>query len=343
MNSLLAANFDSFGLLLPKPNHGLDRQEPGANQRLTAPESVDQVNSNNSVTVSLLSRTSVTELNNSGLHAQASSNFKLFKVLFAGSSVSSNDRQSSQQFFSTLDSDRAFRSIEFELMFLHDLLHAKAAMMQSTVGIVLRIICFFSVLGACIGFYLVEKHDYAKSDAYITLSLLLGTIALEIISFVIGTTFWRTNDIQVFILKQKRWSRSVFQFDMLKYYLNKRQRRVLYSFAGSSDLVERYIDKLAALWSSSLVPVTGDLQEFIFTRLKEKSMKASDSKQAHTAHSLKGNSVMTQPEDTSPNSEELRCKIKPEGPIPNSEELGYKINGLNYMESLLIWHLVTTL
>lgn len=76
-----------------------------------------------------------------------------------------------------------------------------------------------------------------------------------------------------------------------------------------------------------MVPITEHLQELIFNELKGKSENASDLKQAKEACSQRGNSALSRSMNTSPNSEKLK----------------WSIVEFHYMESLLLWHLATTL
>lgn len=178
VKSLLTASFDGFGILLPKPNPGPDYEEALAKHGSTTPPPIgahmveiptDEHGSTTPTTsgghqlvqvptdepmkmTQVNPDDSQTELSDIQLLQQAFSNFNVFKVLFAGSSVSSKDRANSQEYFLRLNCAKAFRSIEFELVFLHELLHTKAATTQSKVGITLRIICFSCVLCAFVCF-----------------------------------------------------------------------------------------------------------------------------------------------------------------------------------------------
>ncbi|KAL5543364.1 hypothetical protein UlMin_007148 [Ulmus minor] len=97
-------------------------------------------------------------------------------------------------------------------------------------GYILHPLCFIFILGALIFFCLVEKHGFGKFEIDLTYALLVAAIILDSISliklafsnrtlFVLDES-WK-NYIPKFILERHRWSRLVFQYDMVSYCLDK--------------------------------------------------------------------------------------------------------------------------
>lgn len=338
VNSLLNAGFESFGqVLLPKPNPGPDYEEVVAAFSRTPTRGAQMIRmQSDRMNMTLLnSENSNTEFNDFRLKEEAYSNLKAFKVLLAGSSVSFEDREKSREFFLRLNkSANAFRLVELELNILNDFLHNKAAIAQNRVEVSLRSICFAFIIAAYILFYVAKKDDYSDTDINLTYQLLVAPILLDITfiptlilskrSSLCGESSWRKR-IAAFMLKQKRWSRSVSQYDMISYCLGSRPRLVLCRMIRSNFHLEGYIDRMRTAFVSSAVPVTKDLQDFIFNELKTKSENADNLKDAAEACSQRGSSALLRSRSTTPQSTKLK----------------WSIEEFDYMESLLLWHLAT--
>lgn len=115
------------------------------------------------------------------------------------------------------------RIIEIELNLVYEVLHTKIQVTHSVLGIILRFICFGSVVAAISVFYFqVETHGLNDFDLGVTYTLFLGGIALDIIAFFMFNfsewTFvalrnYHENCIAGIIrrflhLKSSRWQRS---------------------------------------------------------------------------------------------------------------------------------------
>ncbi|ESR41325.1 hypothetical protein CICLE_v10027586mg [Citrus x clementina] len=86
--------------------------------------------------------------------------------------------------FGIFGPEDALRIIEVELNLVYEVLHTK---IQVTHSVILRFICFGSLVAALSVFYFqVEKHGLNDFDLGVTYTLFLGAIALDVISFFMG-------------------------------------------------------------------------------------------------------------------------------------------------------------
>lgn len=334
LKALFNAGFDRFGeTLLPEPYPGPDYEESVKIHRTM--REVQGGNQPDAIMVPIKYENSYhTKVHDDiDLLLIADSFFEGFKVLFTGSFLSFQDREKSREYFLGRPYSDAFRLIEYELSFLHDLMHTKMAVVQNAFGYVRRIICFFFILAAYILFFQANKQGYDKFDVVLTHALLIGTICFDII-FVAKLIFsdWsiirgpRTRHlVPTFILKRKRWSRSVFQYDMFNYCLRKCLMRILYKLAGYIFDSKGFMDRMRAMMFSSSETVTKDFEKFIFEEIKMKSLTANDLKAATEACSQRGLSALLRTSDNS------------------YIHLKWSIEEFHYLESLLLWHLATEL
>ncbi|KAH9718401.1 DUF4220 domain-containing protein [Citrus sinensis] len=102
--------------------------------------------------------------------------------------------------------------IEVELNLVYEVLHTKIQVTHSVLAIILRFICFCSVVAALSVFHFqVEKHGFNEFDVCVTYTLFLGAIALDIIAFFkLVFSDWTFNRIAAIlcwflILKTPRW------------------------------------------------------------------------------------------------------------------------------------------
>ncbi|XP_062115592.1 uncharacterized protein LOC133829809 isoform X2 [Humulus lupulus] len=340
LKALLNSSCDRFGeTLLPKADPGLDYEDAVAmysSNRVTSNVQVDEMASDETTNknIGCANIDLPSYVGNDSqilLLLDADSFFKEFKVLFSGSFLSNEHRKASREYFLNCKSHIAFRLVEFELNFLHDLMHTKAIVLQSTFGYIRRFFCSFSIIVAAFSFYRAEKRGYAKFDVYLTYALLTGTIILDIVSFVklffsersIIRAPWMEQFVPKFMLKRKHWSRSVFQSSMLKLCLYKRSTWLFYRFAGYIIDSTIMVDKMR-LWFSSFGDVTKEVEALIFDELKKKSKKNRSLEDAIEACKDRGLSALFQDCDT-------------------YVTLEWSITEFHYMESLLLWHLATDL
>ncbi|KAF4361011.1 hypothetical protein F8388_016820 [Cannabis sativa] len=298
VKALLNAGFDRFGeTLLPKPDPGRDYEDAvltyrsmrGVQVEMQPDKKIRPINHS-------YHDLSLREVDHDDIEllCAAHSFFEDFKVLFTGSFLSFQSRETSRDYFLQCSHSNAFRLVEYELSFLHDLMHTKMVVLHNMYGYIRRIVCFSSISAASILFFLTDKHGYTKFDVNLTHALLLGTISFDIISLIklifsewcIIRSPWIRHLIPACILRRKRWSRSVFQYNMFKYCLSKHQTRVFYRLASHMFNSAGFMEKLRAMWYSSLETVTKNFEEFIFKELKKKS--SNDLKAAKEACSQRG-------------------------------------------------------
>ncbi|KAF4385761.1 hypothetical protein F8388_010317 [Cannabis sativa] len=338
VKALLNSSCDRFAeALLPKPDPGLDYEDAVAmysSERVTSNVQVCEMALNGSTNKNKgygnIGIPSYVEENNE-IHwlLVADSFFKEFKLLFSGSFLSNEHRKASREYFLKCKSPKAFRLVEFELSFLHDLMHTKVTVLQNKFAHLCRSICWFSVLTAFVFFKKAEKKGYDEFDVKLTYYLLVGTIALDFISLIklifrsITRLPWMGHFIPSLILKRKHWSRSVFQSSMLKLCLYQSHTWGFYRLAGYIIGSTIIIDRMR-LWFSSSVVVTHDLEEFIFDELKKKSKKNEGLEDAIEACKDRGFSVLFP---------HCLAYVK----------LEWSIREFQYLDSLLLWHLATDL
>ncbi|XP_062116859.1 uncharacterized protein LOC133830804 [Humulus lupulus] len=260
--------------------------------------------------------------------------FERFKGLIVGFFLTSKDRKSCRDYFLKItDHQCAFRVVEYELSLLFQVLHTKVVVVRQTIGYILRFISLSSILGATIVFLLTEKNGFKSIEVILSYSLLIGAMVLDTISviklifsdwiLVVLKHSWRRY-VPSFILKRERWSRLIFQYNMISYCLDERPAW----FFDLSELfhLREVLDKLKIMMFSSSYKVTDDLQKFIFDNLKEKSNKASTLRESTEACIERGGLALSQS-----TGKDFASYIK----------LKWSISEFQYTESILLWHIAT--
>ncbi|XWS49494.1 hypothetical protein CRYUN_Cryun12cG0007900 [Craigia yunnanensis] len=111
--------------------------------------------------------------------------FQVFKRLIVDLIVGFREREESRDFFNRRTAEDALRIIEVELNFIYGTFYTKMEVVHSIVGYIFRFIAFGSVLATLGLFYFQAKKDeFHGVDIGITYTLLLGAIALDVISFL---------------------------------------------------------------------------------------------------------------------------------------------------------------
>ncbi|XP_062105975.1 uncharacterized protein LOC133817465 [Humulus lupulus] len=335
VKALVDAGFDRFGeTLLPEPNPGPDYEDAVFMYRVTRGVQIEMEPEKKIAPITYKhdhqQQKQVQGYTDFDLLSVARSFFEYFKVIFTGSFLSFQNRETSRKYFLQCSYREAFRVIEYELSLLHDLMHTKMSVLQNRLGYIRRVVCLSSVLVASILFFIAEKQGYTKFDVNLTHALLFGTICLDIVSLIkvifsqwsdTITSPWIRPLIPLFILERKRWSKAVFQYNMFNYCLSQRR---LFHFVGHVFNSTRFMEKMRAMWYSSLEKVTNDLEEFIFMKLHVKSSNANDLKAAKEECSQRGISALLHDS----------CSYT---------KLEWSIREFQYLESLLLWHLATEL
>lgn len=128
---------------------------------------------------------------------------------------------------------------------MYDVLYTKASVVYSRVGIIFRLISFISSVSAFVSFLIiVNSHRFSRVDITISYILLSGAIALEIYAIMLilfsdWTTLWLSkhnspllnrmyrgiSSLRLAVNKDKRWSRSMGQYNLLEFCLKHKPSR----------------------------------------------------------------------------------------------------------------------
>lgn len=281
----------------------------------------------------------------------ASLYFTTFKGLLVDLIFSFRERDQSMKFFRSIKAKDAFRVIEVELNFFYYVLYTKAAIVNCRRGYLFRAISIGSVITAFALFYVLNKHGFHPYDIRITYTLLLGAVGLEFVSLVmlicsdwtiafLGRSEKHRGNSSVgiicmkFLLKFKsegspfawrflhaRWSKSMFQHNLIDSQLNKWPHWIE-KLLGYASLEEWFDD----LKSGPVAKYSEELGELIFNELKRKSSAASDRKSIKEMCAARGEWALE--------------NFKPKGDCANLLPF---IRDVDYGESLLLWHIATEL
>ncbi|KAI6671734.1 hypothetical protein NL676_006619 [Syzygium grande] len=217
--------------------------------------------------------------------------FDMFKHLFTGVILNSDEAEYSYSIICKKSAEEAFKLVEVELSLMYDLLYTKAKIVYSIPGILLRFITFSSAVSVLIIFCIaVDKHVYSHVDVAITMLLLVGAVALEVYAgFTAVLSDWTmllliklrkpfgdflyrmTSSCRLFSLYNKRWSGSMGQLNLISYCSTNR------SVKFTEDEPFGFYFMLETYWQVMRVEVSDVLKEQIFKRLKENHSRCSDS------------------------------------------------------------------
>ncbi|KAK6917438.1 Protein of unknown function DUF594 [Dillenia turbinata] len=281
--------------------------------------------------------------------------FEIFKGLIVDLIFSFNERNESQQFFLKRNAADAFRVVEVELNFIYEVLYTKIVVVHCLVGYILRTICFLSLLVALIFFIFIPKKGLHQIEIGITYTLLLVALALDTIAFfMLLFSDWTvpslknsekkfpkaTKLLKFLILKKprwldqfphpypkhvrmvavlfRRWSESMSQYNLISYCLNERSTKLdaVFDYVGLKDILDQ-------MKHMSKSPFTKELRDFIFNELHRKSTIADDDAElSREICSAKGDWIL--------------------------RDIGYPsllpwVEGVEYDESLILWHIATEL
>ncbi|XP_022772094.1 uncharacterized protein LOC111314716 [Durio zibethinus] len=157
-------------------------------------------------------------LNNLDVVHYAFKYFQVFKGLVVDLIFSNRELYESRKFLIGKTAEEALRIIEVELNMIYDALYTKVEVVNSIAGYIFRFIAFglvFATLG--LFYFQAKKDEYHGVDIRITYTLLLGAIALDVISFLmlissdwifasIGPhSLWAALFCNFLALKKPRW------------------------------------------------------------------------------------------------------------------------------------------
>ncbi|XP_015883366.3 uncharacterized protein LOC107419137 [Ziziphus jujuba] len=350
LTAMYLANLKRFGsTTLPKPNPGYDYEESVAKYSQTrSVKVVEQTqitmveNLEHSYKDRSLDHSKKPEDMDMEILVTAYFLFQDFKGLLVGFILDPSDQKSSRNFFLNINSaDVSFRLMEYELSLMYQLLHTKVSVVFNGIGLLVR---FLSVCGMVVAFisyhYLVDKDKLENFELILGYVLASGAIFVDIISGIkLCFSDWllmyiyrmspepreswsanlskKMNSIRDRILRGRRWSRSVSQYNMITLCL-KLNRLENWPF---SDFVISKIDKDHIFWYfTSEEKNIKELQCLIFKELKKKSLDPSDAVKA--------------------------CSHRGDWALSRSKsyvKLQWSISEFHYAESLILWHLATEL
>ncbi|KAI3797357.1 hypothetical protein L1987_32613 [Smallanthus sonchifolius] len=256
--------------------------------------------------------------------------FQTFKRIFVDLILTFEDKDQSQSYFRHLTSSDAFSAVEIELGFAYDMLYTKAKVVYTFVGLVIRLTSVFILLMASMGFYfLCDVDEYRVTDVAITYLLFATAIIMEIFAVITmlrsdWTDVWLSQhnysraDLILPFLKKKptklRWSNSIAQIDLLSFALEEKPASLLTTqeFLG----IDKYRVKHRYKTYSK---VSNNMKDLIYKQFHVFMSSSSDPK-ALCSH--KGSFSLR----------ENGC-----------HDLLWSITKVEFDQSIIIWHIATTL
>ncbi|XVF58365.1 hypothetical protein PTKIN_Ptkin07bG0060600 [Pterospermum kingtungense] len=180
-----------------------------------------------------------------------------------------HDRKYCRSIICKKSPEEAFGLVEVELGFLYDMLYTKASLVYSRFGIYLRCISSLCSFSAFVTFLIIINNQaYSPVDIYITYSLLIGALVLELYAMMIliysdWTKLWLLEN-NFHSLKRnvngKRWSRTMANYNLINVCLKQE--------ATMSNIgVEIFGWHQNVTWQH----VDSQLRELIFHKLQERS------------------------------------------------------------------------
>ncbi|GLU15557.1 hypothetical protein SLE2022_320350 [Rubroshorea leprosula] len=219
--------------------------------------------------------------------------------------------------------DEMLRIIEIQISLLYELLHTKLPLIDSKIGYVCRMVNFGCILGALVSFSILPKKYYhnksGQFDIYLTYALLIGALALDLISIWLFMSFdWiimrlysiKKSDNE--LTDRSRWSNSVPQLNIFACRFKNKDGdypNKLIDFLGTRFETIRRRIRCVSLKNV----VEEQAWKFIFKTVKERDIGVARSKIFDPSRILTGQTT----------------------------DLAWTFNKFEYMESLLIWHIAT--
>ncbi|XP_047308708.1 uncharacterized protein LOC124912188 [Impatiens glandulifera] len=284
--------------------------------------------------------------------------FLTFRGLLSDLIFSFRERNQSRSFFLLRTPREAFKIVEVELNLFYEILYTKVVVIQRPSGYATRLISFLAALSALVLFILEPKSSqhFHPFDVGLTYLLLAGTIVLDVLSFIMliysdwtavavtktdrpnfimklirklllvkrkrwpndlmdsPTWFSRFKDVLSF---GRRWSQAIPQYNLIYYCLNQRSMIVanLIGFIGITNLLDRLKYVRTKRFNKRL-------RDFIFHQLQVKSNMAVDLETSKEIYSGRGDWALR---------------------FEGCGHLLKYINGVDYDESLISWHIATDL
>ncbi|GLT30784.1 hypothetical protein SLA2020_055720 [Shorea laevis] len=272
----------------------------------------------------------------------ASSPYGTIKNLLVGPLIAPHWRKFNRGFFLTKTPKEVLGMIEFELSLLYEILHTKLPVVNCKIGYISRIICMGFISGALLSFILITKakqyHDELEnSEVWVTYGLLIGAITLDFISirFLISSDYFVISNnslgaiendrlmewIHNRVINRRMWSKRMPQLDFITYrfkaspnWLNKMAKflpiRFILEFIQGFRSMSSQVLEEQVLWN------------FIFEQVNSKAEPAETVEMGKKICLRRGDGIL--------NSH-------------SNENLIRSVKDLDYVESLLTWHIATEL
>ncbi|KAL3720512.1 hypothetical protein ACJRO7_005343 [Eucalyptus globulus] len=259
--------------------------------------------------------------------------FKIFKLLFVGLILNSGDLKASKRMFTNdaMNSVTAFGIVEIELGFMYDLLYTKALLLNRAWGITRWVINLSVPCVVLVFFSLQDRKDYPKVDIYITFLLISAAILLEIYSVLLAFSsdwvdHWRIQRPEgsaissavafLRIWPNPRWSNSVAQFSLLK-LSSKKRNRIFSKYPWFVKLDE----KLEKNFYIDYKEFKSNIKEWTFGHMR-KTVGYLEGKSGLAGLKLEASEVLKK---------------------SNNDHLNWSVDGMEFDQSILIWHIATEL
>ncbi|XP_076932614.1 uncharacterized protein LOC143597914 [Bidens hawaiensis] len=259
--------------------------------------------------------------------------FQTFKRIFVDLILTFEDRDNSQSYFRNLKSSEAFSAVEIELGFAYDMLYTKAYVVYTFVGLVVRVTSIFIILMVLVGFcFLCDVDDYKLIDVVITYLLFATSVVMEISAVITmlhsdWTDVWLSrrsysrNDLILPLLKQptrQRWSHAIAQLDLLSVALEEKPARHLRAqkFLGIDQYRVKHRYK-------TYCKVSNNLQDLIYKQFQD----------------------FITPHVDSPRTPRALCRHRGSFSLSknNCKDLLWSITKVEFDQSIILWHIATTL
>ncbi|GLT88062.1 hypothetical protein SLE2022_061040 [Rubroshorea leprosula] len=246
-------------------------------------------------------------------------------------------------------SEKPFEIAAAEMGFIFDVVYTKTSLIYTKKGCVLRVIsftCSFSVLLFFLTSIMNEpKFHFSSVDIYITISLLVGAVALEF--FAVYSMFSSHWTIPLILFHENRWVRKILRcvFKSFPRLLVPR-RNMWLGRMGQFNLLDYY-------WKSSNSKVYGFLEKCFSNRILENLHKYNCTSFVEVPHCLKltedyrvcldfffNHDFSFEPT----RGEKTLGKIKGKATFDSSqyERLKGSIE-LDFDTSIIVWHLATSI
>ncbi|XP_078171969.1 uncharacterized protein LOC144565955 [Carex rostrata] len=238
--------------------------------------------------------------------------FEIFKRLMVDMTFSSDILIDSQDRFSDVSPEDAFKLVAIELSFLYDILYTKAVTIHSISGRVVRCCSLISIVAAFIVFHNLDKTKFKPTDITVTYILLAAGLSLEVVAAVfLVISDWTIvslsrsgcfmnvylrNSIDWIISRtfkkgKPRWSRTIRQYNLVEF-----------CFRNKDTLIRRIMSvvKVKHTWENmrenmcerQMVPLPSLMEEMMFKEAKRRARNVDTYKVLLEARSYRGRKAL---------------------------------------------------